>query len=90
MVAQKAQHPYLARIVYQRFGYIGLGYDDPCGTRFSDSKTKPPVSDTDIDGLPDGLEVTKYRTNPTVADTDGDGVKDGDEVFKGTDPMKHE
>ena len=38
--------------------------------------------ETDGDGLPDGLEITKYRTDPTVAGTDGD------EVFRGTDPLK--
>ncbi len=38
-------------------------------------------SDSDNDGLLDGLEVLTYFTNCTNPDTDGDGLIDGDEVF---------
>lgn len=45
-------------------------------------------SDTDGDGLNDGLEVNTYRTKPLVADTDGDGLSDGTEVnTHGTNPL---
>lgn len=37
-------------------------------------------SDTDNDGLPDGVEVLNLHTNPLNADTDGDGISDGVEV----------
>ena len=42
--------------------------------------TNPNSSDTDGDGLSDGLEVFTYHTNPLVADTDADGCGDGLEV----------
>jgi hypothetical protein len=40
-----------------------------------------PSSDTDGDGIPDGLETAITHTDPTKADTDGDGVPDGVEVY---------
>lgn len=43
--------------------------------------TDPLNSDTDHDGLSDGLEVNNYKTNPLVADTDHDGLSDGLEVI---------
>ncbi|MEC8022619.1 MAG: OmpA family protein, partial [Myxococcota bacterium] len=56
--------------------------------------TDPLLSDSDIDGLPDGAEdanqngqVDDGETNPTIADSDGDGVIDGDEVKCNTDPL---
>ena len=42
--------------------------------------TNPNNSDTDGDGVNDGVEVKAYGTNPLVADTDGDGCGDGKEV----------
>ena len=48
--------------------------------------TNPGNSDTDGDGLGDGVEIT-LGTNPSNADTDGDGVGDGDEVANCTDPL---
>jgi hypothetical protein len=44
----------------------------------------PPLTDTDSDGIPDGVEdknrngvVDSGETDPTKADTDGDGISDG-------------
>jgi len=49
--------------------------------------TDPFESDTDADGLGDGVELREYDTDPTAADTDGDRVGDGAEVGQyGTDP----
>ena len=46
-------------------------------------------SDTDGDGLADGVELDTYGTNPTEADTDGDGLSDGREVSAfGTNPTE--
>ena len=45
-------------------------------------------SDTDSDGLLDGLEINTYGTDPLVADTDGDGLIDGDEISYGADPNR--
>lgn len=45
------------------------------------------VSDTDGDGLPDGLEVLLYGTNARVSDTDGDGVPDKIEIDLGANPL---
>ena len=65
------------------------------------SGTDPQDSDTDDDGLSDGVEVNGTLnpwtsgtlgtppgspTDPRVADTDGDGTNDGDEITNGTDP----
>ena len=45
-------------------------------------------SDTDDDGLSDGLEVNTYGTDPLILDTDDDGLSDGLEVNTyGTDPL---
>jgi len=45
-------------------------------------------SDTDSDGLSDGLEVNTFKTDPLVVDTDGDGLDDGSEVnVYGTNPL---
>nr|WP_269468609.1 PQQ-binding-like beta-propeller repeat protein [Alteromonas sp. ASW11-130] len=38
-------------------------------------------TDTDGDGIPDGLESDTYNTNPVDADTDKDGLSDGDEIY---------
>ena len=56
--------------------------------------TDPQDSDTDDDGLKDGVETdtgtydspTDTGTNPLVDDTDGDGYLDGAEVVAGSDP----
>jgi hypothetical protein len=45
-------------------------------------------SDSDGDGLSDGVEIYDLGTNPVNPDTDGDGYTDGAEVAAGTDPMK--
>jgi hypothetical protein len=42
--------------------------------------TNATLTDTDSDGLNDGLEVLTYHTNATSVDTDGDGIRDKDEV----------
>jgi hypothetical protein len=53
--------------------------EDPGGT--------PPPTDTDGDGLPDGVEVEEHGTDPTDPDTDGDGLGDAAEVREhDTDP----
>jgi len=44
--------------------------------------TNPENSDTDGDGLADGLEMTT-GSNPRMADTDGDGMPDGYEIENG-------
>ena len=45
-------------------------------------------SDTDSDGLLDGLEANTYMTNPLDADTDDDQLSDGLEVITyATDPL---
>lgn len=51
------------------------------------NNTDPQISDSDQDGLNDGLEVKTYGTNPLLKDSDGDGLTDGDEAnTHGTDP----
>lgn len=58
----------------------------------------PLLSDTDGDGVTDGLEDTdgdgltaadeqSHKTNPTVADTDFDQLNDSDELTNGTSPL---
>jgi len=42
--------------------------------------TDPHDSDSDDDGLSDGIEVSTYGTHPLDFDTDGDGLGDGKEV----------
>ena len=42
--------------------------------------TDPTSTDSDGDGIDDGVEVSTYFTDPAVADTDGDGLSDGFEV----------
>ncbi|GGN94080.1 hypothetical protein EGH26_16225 [Halomicroarcula pellucida] len=44
-------------------------------------------TDTDGDGLTDGVEVKEHGTSPTAADTDGDGLSDRVELSVGADPM---
>jgi hypothetical protein len=48
--------------------------------------TDPNNSDSDGDGLVDGVEVVN-RMNPLDPDMDKDGVTDGQEVNQGTDPF---
>lgn len=48
--------------------------------------TDPNNSDSDSDGLSDGIEV-QNRMNPIDPDMDKDGVSDGQEVAQGTDPL---
>ncbi|MEC9138870.1 MAG: hypothetical protein VYB85_04125, partial [Candidatus Thermoplasmatota archaeon] len=43
--------------------------------------SNPTVSDSDGDGLSDGLEVMQYGTDPNDADTDGDGTNDTFDTF---------
>ncbi|MGB2402349.1 MAG: BACON domain-containing protein [Akkermansiaceae bacterium] len=50
-------------------------------------QTNPLDSDSDDDGLTDGLEVKTYGTDPNEEDTDGDGLNDGPEIDAGTDPF---
>ena len=49
--------------------------------------TNPNLSDSDSDGLSDGLEVNTHSTDPLDTDSDDDGLNDGDEVnTHGTSP----
>ncbi|OGH83428.1 MAG: hypothetical protein A2469_01080 [Candidatus Magasanikbacteria bacterium RIFOXYC2_FULL_40_16] len=43
--------------------------------------------DTDMDGIPDNLEVDTYKTDPIKFDTDGDGYSDGYEIMNGYNPL---
>ncbi|GAA5127388.1 hypothetical protein JIN84_08765 [Luteolibacter yonseiensis] len=61
--------------------------------------TDPNVSDSDDDGIPDGLEdfdgdglsnahEQTYQTNPALRDSDADGISDYDEIsVHGTNPL---
>jgi len=52
-----------------------------------DAGTDPLATDTDGDGLDDGIERRTHGTDPLVTDTDGDGLDDGEEVVdSNTDP----
>lgn len=54
------------------------------------AKTDPTMSDSDSDGLSDGVELSRVPpTDPLTPDTDGDGRSDGDEVNGDptTDPL---
>ncbi len=42
--------------------------------------TNPNLSDSDGDGLSDGLEFSQYNTDPLNKDSDGDGLSDNDEI----------
>lgn len=48
--------------------------------------TSQSESDTDGDGLSDGLEIYGWKTDPTKADTDGDGYADGVEIMSEYNP----
>jgi len=52
----------------------------------TDTGTNPAVSDTDGDGLSDGIEIKTYGTNPNLLDSDGDGFYDNFELSTGFDP----
>lgn len=44
-------------------------------------------SDSDEDGLTDGMESFVHHTDPDNPDTDGDGWSDGEEIEEETDPL---
>ena len=46
------------------------------------------LTDSDADGLSDGVELAVFGTDPQAEDTDGDGLADGVEVELGLDPLK--
>lgn len=46
--------------------------------------------DSDLDGIPDNIEISKYATNPNSSDSDNDGVLDSQEIIDGTDPLNAE
>ena len=51
--------------------------------------TDPYSSDSDGDGLDDGVEINSRLTDPLKADSDGDGLSDGEEITRyGTDVLK--
>ena len=43
--------------------------------------TDPRHPDTDLDLIPDGVEVYTFGTNPFINDTDQDGLLDGEETY---------
>lgn len=49
--------------------------------------TDPNSTDSDRDGIEDGIEFRVLNTDPTNADTDGDGFSDGEELIGGFDPL---
>jgi len=49
--------------------------------------TNPLLSDTDFDGLSDGVEVNEHNTIPTLDDSDMDGMTDGWEVSFSFNPL---
>jgi len=51
-------------------------------------ETCPTNSDTDADGLSDGVEVNTYGSDPLESDTDGDGLDDGIEAARLLDPTR--
>lgn len=62
--------------------YVGSDADND-GLNSAEEKkagTDPLVTDTDGDGMLDGLEVLNFKTNPRNPDTDRDGLADGEEV----------
>ncbi len=70
------------------YNLIGSVYDGLCLNYFLGPGTDPPNSDTDGDGVPDGVEYTTIpMTNPRLRDTDGDGLTDGEENDLGTNPL---
>lgn len=62
-------------------------YDGLSDDRELEIGTNPWNSDTDADGLTDGLEVREFNTNPLLQDTDQGGVNDGQEVSHGLNPL---
>lgn len=49
--------------------------------------TNPELSDTDLDGLDDYIEIFKYKTNPLKKDSDNDGISDYDEIYFNLNPL---
>lgn len=44
-------------------------------------------TDSDGDGIPDGMELLAHGSSPYLVDSDGDGLTDADEILRyGTDP----
>ena len=69
--------------------YIGHLYETDIGDYDGDglsnlaeyqNGTDPTVTDTDDDGLLDGLEINTWSSDPLSKDTDNDGLLDGEEV----------
>ena len=52
------------------------------------AKTELEISDTDGDGLKDGVEVKEHKTDPLKVDTDDDGLNDYNEIELGLNPLK--
>lgn len=72
-------------------GGIGLVFTGESGSSDTDQdglsldqereiNTDPENSDSDSDGLIDGLEFNQYKTDPLNSDSDNDGLTDSDEV----------
>ncbi|MCE7737100.1 MAG: hypothetical protein GPJ54_19595 [Candidatus Heimdallarchaeota archaeon] len=54
------------------------------------SKSVPSNSDTDGDGLSDGVEVHEHGTNPNNVDSDADGLSDFYELERGYSPTSND
>jgi hypothetical protein len=52
----------------------------------TDTGTNPLLTDTDADGLNDGIEITQHGSDPNLKDSDSDGFEDGFEVLTGFNP----
>jgi hypothetical protein len=70
-------------IYFTRLG--GGAYTDKDGDNLAEDAeyragTNPCATDSDGDGIDDGVEITTYQTNPAVPDSDSDGLSDGAEI----------
>ena len=77
----------LGRDVQRTYNLLEKGFDfDGLEIRPGDQVHLVYISDPDLDGLGDRLELLK-GTDPRLADTDGDGMKDGEELLHGRNPL---
>lgn len=72
--------PYFAPSIAPTFIDVDADNDGLSNAQEREIGTDPAKSDSDNDGLADGLEVNTYHTNPLISDSDSDGLNDGSEV----------